>query len=196
MSQRLKLEATSADRRGLFIRNGCGNRGVGGAFAHHDAVSDRVVRGLVCSDVDPSLPMVHHGLKIGRLRSCSSPVTLPFADEALGWLPASLASMSLMSQKWSILVAAILLLMKKGLVQILEAPLVRFTCISRERFEEGLEVPSTSRAIVGLKTLGLLVVGPQHCLEAGNCVSIRQNGPRRFGGSGSNTPRCNFNRKS
>jgi len=116
-------------------------------------------------------------------------VILLFADEAHGRLPVSLVSMSLMSQRWSILVAAILLLMKKSLVQILEVPLAGFTCIGRESFEERLEVPSTSRAIVGLKVLGLLVVGPQHCLVAQNFVSVSQNGPSRFGGSGSNTPR-------
>ena len=33
---------------------------------------------------------------------------------------------------------------------------------------------STSRVIVGLKTFGLLVVGPQHCLEAQDFVgSVR-----------------------
>jgi len=37
--------------------------------------------------------------------------------------------MSLMSLRWSILVAAILLLVKKSLVQVLEAPLARFTHI-------------------------------------------------------------------
>jgi len=123
-------------------------------------------------------------------------VTLLFADEACAWLPVSLVSTSLMSQRWSILVAAILLLMKKSLVQILESPLAGFTRISRESFEEGLEVPSTSRAIVGLKTLGLLVVGLQHCLDTENFVSIRQNGPSLFGGSGSNTPRCYLDRES
>jgi len=169
---------------------------VGGAFTHHDAVSDRVVRGLVCRDVGPSLLLLNHCLKISRLRACSSSVTLLFADEACGWPPASLVSMSLMGQRWSILVAAILLLMKKSLVQILEAPLAGFTRISRESFEKGLEVPCTSRVIVGLKTLGLLVVGPQHCLEAENLVSIRQISPSRFGGSGSNTPRCYLNRES
>ena len=112
-------------------------------------------------------------------------MTLPFADEALGWLPTLFVTMSRLSQRWSILVAAILLLMKKSLVQILEAPLARFTRISRKGFEEGLEVPSTSREIAGLKTLGLLVVGPQHCLEAENFVSVRHSGPSRFGGSGS-----------
>jgi len=110
LSRRLKIEAASAGlmagRRGLFIRNGFGHRGVGGAFAQHDAVSDRVVRGLVCSDVGPPLLLLNHCLKIGCLRACSSPVTLLFADETHGWLPASLVSMSLMSQRWSILVAA------------------------------------------------------------------------------------------
>jgi len=67
---------------------------------------------------------------------------------------------------WSILVAANMFLRKKSLVQIFEAPLARFTRISQESFEEEIEVPSTSRAIDGLKMLGLLVVGPQHCLEA------------------------------
>jgi len=117
-------------------------------------------------------------------------VTLLFADEARRWLPASLVSMSLMSQRWLILVVAILLLMKKSLVHILEASLAGFKRISRESFEERLEVPSTSRVIVGLKTLGLLVVGPQHGLEAQNFVSVSQNGPSRCGGSGSNTSRC------
>jgi len=84
-------------------------------------------------------------------------VTLLFADEARGWLPASLVSMGLMSQRWSVLVAAILLIMKKSLVQILEAPLAGFTHIGQESFEKRLEVPSTSRAIVGMKTLGLLI---------------------------------------
>jgi len=95
-----------------------------------------------------------------------------------------------MSQRWLILVVAILLLMKKSLVHILEASLAGFKRISRESFEERLEVPSTSRVIVGLKTLGLLVVGPQHGLEAQNFVSVSQNGPSRCGGSGSNTSRC------
>ena len=71
-----------------------------------------------------------------------------------------------------------------------EAPLAGFTHIGRESFEKRLEVPSTSRVIVGLKTLGLLVVGPQHGLEAQNFVSVSQNGPSRCGGSGSNTSRC------
>ena len=122
-------------------------------------------------------------------------MTLLFADEVCGWLLASLVIMGLMSQRWSILVAAILLLMKKSLVQILEAQLAGFTRISRESFEEGLEVPSTSRAIVGLKTLGLLVVGPQHCLEAQDFVGVSQDGPSRFGSSGSNTPRCYLDRE-
>ena len=118
-------------------------------------------------------------------------MTLLFADEARERLPASLVSMSLMSQRWLILVAAILLLMEKNLVQILEAPLAGFAHIGRESFEERLEVTSTSRAIVGLKALGLLVVGPQHCLDAQNFVSVSQNSPSRFGGSGNNnTPRC------
>ena len=65
--------------------------------------------------------------------------------------------MGVMSQRWSVLVAAILLLMKKSLVQILEAPLAGFMHIGRESFEKRLEVPSTSRAIVGMKTLGLLI---------------------------------------
>ena len=73
--------------------------------------------------------------------------------------------------------------MKKSLVQILEAPLAGFTRIGRESFEKRLEVPSTSRVIVGLKALGLLVVGPQHCLEAQNFVSVSQNGPSRFDGA-------------
>ena len=136
---------------------------MGGTFAHHDAVSDRVVRGLVCSNVGPPLLLLNHCLKIGRLRACSSTVTLLFADEALGWPLGSLVSMGVMSLRWSVLVAAILLLVKKRLVQILEAPLAGFTHIGRESFEKRLEVPSTRRAIVGLKTLGLLVVGPQHC---------------------------------
>jgi len=169
---------------------------VGGAFAHHDAVSDRVVRGLVCSDVGHSLLLLNHCLKIGCLRACCSPVTLLFADEARGWLPASLVSMSLMSQRWSILVAAILLLMKKSLAQILEAPLAGFTRIGRESFEKRLEVPSTSRAIVGLKALSILVAGPQHCLKAQDFVGISHDGPSRFGGSGSNTPRCYLDQKS
>jgi len=169
---------------------------VGGAFTHHVAVSDRVVRGLVCSNVGPSLLLLNHCLKIGCLRACSSPVTLLFADETRRWLPASLVSMGVMSQRWLILVAAILPLMKKRLVQILEAPLAGFMCIGRESFEKRLEVPSTSRAIVGLKALGLLVVGPQHCLEAQHFVDVSQDGPSRFGGSGSNTPRCYLNRES
>jgi len=123
-------------------------------------------------------------------------VTLLFADEARGRLPTSLVSMSLMSQRWSILVAVILLLMKKSPVQILEVPLAGFTRIGRESFEKRLEVPSTSRAIVGLKALGLLVVGPQHCLEAQDFVNVSQDGPSRFGGSGSNTPRCYLDRES
>jgi hypothetical protein len=168
---------------------------VGGTFAHHDAVSDRVVRGLVCSNVGPPLLLLNHCLKIGRLRACSSPVTLLFADEALGWPPGSLVSMGVMSLRWSVLVAAILLLVKKRLVQILEAPLAGFMHIRRESFEKRLEVPSTSRLIVGLKTLGLLVVGPQHCLEAQDFVGVSQDGPSRFGGSGSNTPRCYLNRE-
>jgi len=183
-----------AGRRGLFIRNGCGHRGVGGAFAHHDAVSERVVRGLVCSDIGPSLLLLNHCLEIGCLRAYSSPVTLLLADEARGWLPTSLVSMSMMSQRWSILVAAILLLMKKSLVQILEAPLAGFMRIGRESFGKRLEVLSTSRVIVGLKALGLLVVGPQHCLEAH--VGVSPDGPSRFGGSGSNTPRCYLDRES
>jgi len=169
---------------------------VGGAFAHHDAVSDRVVCGLVCSDVGPSLLLLNHCLKIGCLRACSSPVTLLFADEARGWRPASLVSMSLMSQRWSILFAAILLLMKKSLVQILGAPLAGFMRIGRESFEKRLQVPSTSRAIVGLKVLGLLVVGPHRCLEAQDFVGVSHDGPSRFGGSGSNTPRCYLDRES
>jgi len=169
---------------------------VGGAFAHHDAVSDRVVLGLVCSDVGPSLLLLNHCLKIGCLRACSSPVTLLFADEARRWLPASLVSMGLISQRWSILVAAILLLMKKNRVQILEAPLAGFTRIGRESFQKRLEVLSTSRAIVGLKALGLLVVGPQNCLEAQDFVGVSQDGPSRFGGSGSNMPRCYLDRES
>jgi len=136
------VEAASAGlmagRRGLFIRIGCGHRGVGGTFAHHDAVSDRVVRGLVCSDVGPSFLLLNHCLKIGCLRVCSSPVTLLFADEARRWLPASLVSMGLMSQRWLVLVASILLLMKKSLVQILEAPLAGFMHIGRESFEKRL----------------------------------------------------------
>jgi len=168
---------------------------VGSTFANHDAVSDRVVHGLVCSDVGPSLLLLNHCLKIGCLRACSIPVTLLFADEAREWLPASLVSMSLMSHRWSVLVAAILLLMKKSLAQILEAPLAGFTHIGRESFEKRLEVPSTSRAIVGLKTLGLLVVGPQHCLEAQDFVGASKDGPSRFGGSGSNTPRCYLDRE-
>ena len=163
---------------------------MGSTFANHDAVSDRVVCGLVCSDVGPSLLLLNHCLKISCLRACSSPVTLLFADEAREWLPASLVSMGLMSHRWSVLVASILLLMKKSLAQILEAPLAGFTHIGRESFEKRLEVPSTSRVIVGLKTLGLLVVGPQHGLEAQNFVSVSQNGPSRCGGSGSNTSRC------
>ena len=123
-------------------------------------------------------------------------MTLPFADEARRWLPAAFVSMSLMNQRWSILVAAILLPMKKSLVQMLEAPLARFTRISRQSFIQWLEVPSTSRAIVGLRTLGLLVVGPQHCIEAENFVIIGQNGSSRFGGSGSNMPRCDLDRES
>jgi len=88
LSQRLKIEITStglaAGRGALFIRNGCGHRGVGGAFAHHDESSDRVVCGLVCSEVGPSLLLLDHGLKIGCLRACCSPVAMPLADEALG----------------------------------------------------------------------------------------------------------------
>ena len=103
--------------------------------------------------------------------------------------------MSLMSQRWSILVAAILFLMKKSLVQIVQALLPGFTRIGRESFKKRLEVPSTSRAIVGLKVLGLLVVGPQHCLEAQDFVGISQDGLSRFGGSGSNTPRCYLDRE-
>ena len=68
--------------------------------------------------------------------------------------------MGVMSLRWSVLVAAILLLVKKILVQILEAPFAEFMHIGRESFEKRIEVPSTSRVIVGLKTLGLLVVGP------------------------------------
>ena len=127
-----------ASRRDLFIRNGCGHRGVGSTFANHDAVSDRVVCGLVCSDVGPSLLLLNHCLKISCLRACSSPVTLLFADEARRWLPASLVSMGLMSQRWLVLVASILLLMKKSLVQILEAPLAGFMHIGRESFEKRL----------------------------------------------------------
>ena len=100
--------------------------------------------------------------------------------------------MSLMSLRWSNLVAAILLLVKKSLVQVLEAPMPRFTHISRESFEGGLEVPSTCKAIVGLKTFGLLAVCPQHCLEAEHFVSLRQYGPGRFGGSCSNALRCDL----
>ena len=122
-------------------------------------------------------------------------MTLLFADEARGWLPASLVSMSLMSQRWSILVAVILLLMKKSLVQILEAPLAGFMRIGRESFGKRLEVLSTSRVIVGLKALGLLVVGPQRCLEAQDFVGVIQDCPSRFGGSGSNTPRCYLDRE-
>ena len=96
-------------------------------------------------------------------------MTLLFADEAREWLPACLVSVGLTSQRWSVLVAAILLLMKKS--QILEAPLAGFTHIGRESFEKRLEVPSTSRAIVGLKTLGLLVAGPKNCLEAQDFVA-------------------------
>jgi len=88
LSQRLKIEAASAGlmagRKRLFVKNGCGHRGVGGTFAHHDAVSDRVVRGLVCSNVGPPLLLLNNCLKNGRLRACSSPVTLLFADEARG----------------------------------------------------------------------------------------------------------------
>jgi len=120
-------------------------------------------------------------------------VTLLFADEAREWLPACLVSVGLTSQRWSVLVAAILLLMKKS--QILEAPLAGFTHIGRESFEKRLEVPSTSRAIVGLKTLGLLVVGSQHCLEAQDFVGVGKDSPSRFGGSGSNTPRCYLDRE-
>jgi len=165
---------------------------VGGAFAHHDAVSDSVVCGLVCSKVGPSLLLLDHGLKVGRLRACSRPMALPFADEALGGLPTSLVSISLMSLRWSILVAAILLLVKKSLAQVLEAPLARFTHISQESFEGGLEVPSTCKAIVGLKTFGLLAVCPQHCLEAEHFVSLRQVGPSRLGSRRSNAPRCDL----
>ena len=185
----------AAGRRGLLIRNGFGHRGLGGAFAHHDAVNDRVVRGLVCRDVGPSLLLLNHSLKISRLRACSSPVTLLFADEARGWLRGSLVSMGVTSLRWSVLVAAILLLVKKRLVQVLEAPLAGFTHIGRESFEKRLEVPSTSRLIVGLKTLCLFVVGPQHCLEAQDFVGVSQDGPSRFGGSGSNTPRCYLDRE-
>ena len=165
---------------------------MGGAFAHHDVESDRVVCGLVCSDDGPCLLLLHHGLEICRLRAYNGPMALLFADEALGRLSASLVSMSL---RWSILVAILLLVMKR-LVQILEIPLAGCMHISSEGFQEGIEVPSTSRAMVGLKTLGLLVVGPQHCLEAENFVSIRQNIPSRFGGSCSNTPRCDLDRES
>ena len=84
---------------------------------------------------------------------------------------------------------------EKSLAQILEAPLAGFTHIGRESFEKRLEVPSTSRAIVGLKTLGLLVVGPQHCLEAQDFVGVSKDGPSRFGVSGSNTPRCYLDRE-
>jgi len=154
LSQSLKIEAVSAGlvagRGGLFIKNRCG----GGVFAHHDAVSDRVVRGLVYSVVGPSLLLLNHFLKISRLRACNSPVTLLFADAARGWIPASLVSMSMMSQRWLIiLVAAILLLMKKSLVQILEAPLAGFTRISRESFqvEEGTSVEKAFKLKRGLK---------------------------------------------
>ena len=50
--------------------------------------------------------------------------------------------------------------------------MTKFTRIGRESFEKRLEVPSTSRAIVGLKALGLFVVGPQHCLEAQDFVGV------------------------
>jgi len=80
--------------------------------------------------------------------------------------------------------------MKKSLVQILQAPLARFMHIGRESFEKRLEVPSTSRAIVSLKTLGILVVGPQHYLEAQDFVGVSKDGPSCFGGSGSNMLRC------
>jgi hypothetical protein len=57
---------------------------VAGAFAHHDSVSDSVVCGLVCSKIGPSLLLLDHGLKVGRLRAYSRPMALPFEDEALG----------------------------------------------------------------------------------------------------------------
>jgi len=104
--------------------------------------------------------------------------------------------MSLMSLRWSILVAAILLLVKKSLVQVLEAPLARFMHISRESFEGGLEVPSTCRTIVGLKTFGLLVVCPQRCLKSEHFVSLSQVGPSRLGSRRSNAPRCDLDRES
>jgi len=81
----------------------------------------------VCNEVAPFLLLLDNGLKICRLRACIGIMALPFADETLGRLFASFVSMSL---RWSILVAAILLLVKKRLVQILEAPLARFTHIS------------------------------------------------------------------
>ena len=56
-------------------------------------------------------------------------MTLLFADEARGWPPSSLVSMAMMGQRWSVLVAAILLLVEKRLVQMLEAPLAGFTRI-------------------------------------------------------------------
>ena len=65
---------------------------MGGAFAHHDVVSDRVVCGLECSDVGPCLLLLDHALKICRLRAYSGPMALLFADEALGRLSASLLS--------------------------------------------------------------------------------------------------------
>jgi len=97
-----------------------------------------------------------------------------------------------MSLRWSILVAAILLLVKKSLVQVLETPrpLARFTHISRESFEGGIKLPSTCRLIVGLKTFGLLVVCPQHCFEAEHFISLRQVGPSHLGSRRSNAPRC------
>jgi len=140
---------------------------------------------LVCSKVGPSLLLLDDGLKVGCLRTYSSPMTFLFADEALARLFISLVSMRL-----SILVAAILLLAKKSLVLVLEAPssVARFTHIGRESFEQRLEVPSTNRAIVGLKTFGLLVVAPQQCSKAEHFVSLRQRGPSRLGGRCCNAP--------
>jgi len=160
---------------------------VGGTFAHHDVVNNSVVCDLVCSKVSHSFLLLDNGLKVGRLRAYSSPTTFHFADEAVGQPFTSLVSMRLM-----ILVAAILLLVEKSLVLVLEAPLARFTHISRESVEGGLEVPSTSRVIGRLKTFDLLVVSPQQCFEAKHFVSLRQSSPSRLGGRCCNAPSCNL----
>ena len=64
-----------------------------------------------------------------------------------------------------------------------------------------LEVPSTSRVIVGLKAVGLLVMlrmktfgllAPQQCFEAEHFVSLRQRSPSHLGGRCCKAPSCNL----